>query len=95
MENQTISKANISDDINAYVFIQTDCGCLDTVLSETKNIEQVMSTAVISGNYDVLIKVNVRRLEDLFKVSEKIKMIKGISQATTHIIEKEIINCSS
>jgi len=89
-----MSKGNKSGDINAYVFIQTDCGALDAVLSETKNIDQVMSTAVISGNYDVLLKINVHRLEDLFKVSEKIKMIKGINLATTHIIEKEVITCS-
>ena len=91
VESLAMSKTNTTmNEINAYVLIQAHCGSIDKVLLETKNIKQVMSTAVISGKYDVLVKVNVPRLEDLFNVSEKIKMINGIQQATTHIVEKEV-----
>lgn len=81
----------VDDEINAYVFIQTYSGFLDSVILDTQKIREVMSTAVISGYYDVLVKVNVHCLEDLFNVSERIKMIKGIQHATTHIIEKEVL----
>ncbi len=91
MENTTMDRNIVNEEINAYVFIQTYSGFLDSVILDTQKIREVMSTAVISGNYDVLVKVNVHCLEDLFNVSERIKMIKGIQQATTHIIEKEFL----
>jgi hypothetical protein len=92
LEKIALHTSNDAGSINAYVFIQTRCGTIEKVVSETRNIKHVLSTEIISGNYDVVLRVNVHQLEDLHRVSERIKMISGINQAITHIIEKEIVS---
>ncbi|RLF33661.1 MAG: hypothetical protein DRN08_05320, partial [Thermoplasmata archaeon] len=40
--------------------------------------------------YDVILRVQVKSLENLMKLTNKLQMIDGIKRTTTQVIEKEI-----
>ena len=66
-------------------------GQLETVLDRLKNIEEAESIAVTTGEYDIVLRIKVSSLEELYRVTiEKIHKINGIVNTLTHIIEKEL-----
>ncbi|MGQ4833001.1 MAG: Lrp/AsnC family transcriptional regulator [Candidatus Asgardarchaeia archaeon] len=77
--------------IYAYIFIKVAIGQLENVLNRLKNIEEAESIAVTTGEYDIVLRIKVSSLEELYRVTiEKIHKIDGIVNTLTHIIEKEI-----
>ena len=44
----------------------------------------------VAGEFDIVARVQVKSLEKLLKVTDKIQMIKGVNKTTTQVIEKEI-----
>ncbi len=77
--------------IYAYIFIKVAIGQLETVLDRLKNIEEAESIAVTTGEYDIVLRIKVSSLEELYRVTiEKIHKIDGIVNTLTHIIEKEL-----
>ena len=77
--------------IYAYIFIKVAIGQLETVLDRLKNIEEAESIAVTTGEYDIVLRIKVSSLEELYRVTiEKIHKINGIVNTLTHIIEKEL-----
>lgn len=76
--------------INAYILIHVRTGFSDDVIKEMRKIQNIRKISIIAGDYDIVIRVEVRSLDRLLKVTNKIQMIKGVSKTTTHIIEKEI-----
>jgi len=77
------------DFIHAYIFVRTQGGDMNRMLENAKKLKQVTSTAVVAGDYDVVMRVRVQTLDQLMKVTDKIQRINGILQTSTHIIEKE------
>lgn len=76
--------------INAYILITIEPGSTDKAISEMSKIENVAKISVVAGEYDVVVRVQVKSLEKLLKVTNKIQMIKGVKKTTTQVIEKEI-----
>ncbi|KAA0011532.1 MAG: Lrp/AsnC family transcriptional regulator [Thermoplasmata archaeon] len=76
--------------IKAYILVRTRVGKLEEVLEKAKEIENVENISVVSGDYDIIIKVKVNDLEDLMKLTDKLHLINGIKQTVTYVIEKEI-----
>jgi len=76
--------------IKAYILILTYVGNLHTVLEEMRKIENLESIAVVAGDYDIIVKVEVEKLEDLMDITNKIHSIKGVKRTNTQVIEKEI-----
>ena len=76
--------------IKAYILVLTYVGNLKTVLEEMRKIENLESIAVVAGDYDIIIKVEVEELEDLMEITNKIHSIKGVKRTNTQVIEKEI-----
>jgi len=74
----------------AYILINVAIGKVDHVMSKLREIENVKSIAVVAGEFDLIVRVEVKSLEKLFDVTEKIHRIDGITKTTTHIVEKEI-----
>jgi DNA-binding Lrp family transcriptional regulator len=81
---------NQLDFIHAYIFVRTQGGDMNRMLENAKKLKQVTSTAVVAGDYDLVMKVQVQTLEQLMKVTDKIQCLHGILQTSTHIIEKEV-----
>ncbi|MDI6839890.1 MAG: Lrp/AsnC ligand binding domain-containing protein [bacterium] len=73
--------------ISAYVFINTDAGKVDKVLEKVKKLPDVKEAHIVTGYYDVIVRVQA---DDLLKlgevVAEKIHEIDGVRSTTTSII---------
>ena len=76
--------------INAYILVNMEPGDSDKSIHEMRKIENVVKISVVAGEYDIVVRVQVNRLENLLKVTNKIQMIKGVIKTTTQVIEKEI-----
>jgi DNA-binding Lrp family transcriptional regulator len=55
-----------------------------------RKIENIEKISVVAGEYDIVVRVHVKHLENLLKVTEKIQMIEGVKKTTTQVIEKEL-----
>lgn len=76
--------------MKAYILILTYVGNLQAVLEELRKIDHIDSIAVVAGDYDIIIKTNVKTPEILMELTDKIHLIKGIKRTNTQVIEKEI-----
>jgi DNA-binding Lrp family transcriptional regulator len=76
--------------INAYVLIAMQPGNLDNAFKEMSKTENVENTSVVAGEYDMVVRVKVKTLENLYVVTDKIRMIGGVEKTTTHVVEKEL-----
>ena len=81
----------ILKDISAYIFIKVAIGKLQDVVEKLREIGCAESIAVTTGEFDIVLRVKVKDLEELYDVTtNKIHKIDGIISTLTHIIEKEI-----
>lgn len=78
--------------ITAYLLIRTQGGDLITLIEKAKKLKHVKSTAIVAGDYDVIIRVNTPNLEQLMDVTDKIQSLNGVQLTSTHIIEKEALS---
>ena len=76
--------------ISAYILITIEPGTTNKAILEMKKIEHVVKISVVAGEYDVVARVQVKTLEKLLDVTNKIQMIKGVKKTTTQVIEKEL-----
>ena len=76
--------------INAYILITMEPGDTDIAISEMRKIENVAKISVTAGEFDIVVRVQVKSLDKLLKVTNKIQMINGVKKTTTQVIEKEI-----
>ena len=53
-------------------------------------IDNIVKISVVAGEFDIVVRVHIKSLEILLKVTDKIQMIKGVNKTTTQVIEKEI-----
>jgi len=65
-------------------------GKTDKAIAEMRTIENVEKISVVAGEFDIVVRVHVKSLENLLKVTEKIQMIEGVKKTTTQVIEKEL-----
>lgn len=76
--------------INAYILTVMEPGDSDKAIKEMRKVENVEKISVVAGEYDIVVRVFVKDLEDLLRVTNKLQMIKGVKKTTTQVIEKEI-----
>ena len=65
-------------------------GNSDKLIKEMRKIENIAKISVVAGDYDIVVRVQVKNLEGLLKVTNKIQMIEGVKKTTTQVIEKEL-----
>ena len=76
--------------ISAYLLINIKPGNSDKIITEMRKIENVAKISVVAGEFDIVVRVQVKSLDKLLKVTNKLQMIDGVNKTTTQIIEKEI-----
>ena len=76
--------------VNAYILITMRPGNSDKAIKEMRKIENVEKISVVAGEYDIVVRVHVKSLDQLLKVTNKLQMIDGVKKTTTQVIEKEI-----
>ena len=65
-------------------------GDSETPIKEMRKIENVEKISVVAGEFDIVVRVHVKTLEKLLKVTNKLQQIPGVIKTTTQVIEKEI-----
>ncbi len=76
--------------INAYILLNMKPGNNDKAIKEMRKIEDIAKISVVAGEYDIVVRVQIKNLDRLLKVTDRIQMINGVMKTTTQIIEKEI-----
>ena len=76
--------------INAYILIRMQPGHTEKAITEMSTIDSVEKISVVAGDYDIVVRVRAKSLENLLKVTNKLQMIDGVKKTTTQIIEKEL-----
>lgn len=70
----------------AFVLVNVDMGSEKDVLEQLKNIQNVKEGWVVYGIYDIIVKLQAERTEQLKEViSEKIRKIEGVRNTLTLI----------
>ena len=60
------------------------------LLKLIRKLENIEKISVVAGEYDIVIRVRVKSLGNLLKVTDKIQLIEGVKKTTTQVIEKEL-----
>jgi DNA-binding Lrp family transcriptional regulator len=76
--------------ISAYILITMQPGKNDKAIKEMRAINNIAKISIIAGEYDIVVRAQVKNLEELLDVTDKLQMIEGVGKTTTQIIEKEI-----
>ena len=76
--------------ISAYILITMQPGKTDKAIKEMRKIENVAKISIIAGEYHIVVRAQVKNLEELLTVTDKLHVVDGITKTTTQIIEKEI-----
>ena len=76
--------------ISAYILVQISPGNTGKIITEMRKIDNIVKISVVAGEFDIVVRVQVKNLEKLLNVTDKIQMIKGVNKTTTQVIEKEI-----
>jgi len=64
----------------------------DQVFAEIKKLEQIQEASATYGSYDLVIKINLKTIEDLDRfLFEQIRRIKGITETSSMIVAKQVI----
>jgi DNA-binding Lrp family transcriptional regulator len=59
------------------------------VIEELRKIPQIKKIMYLTGDYDILIEIEVENSEELFEIfANKIDLIQGITVSNTHVIMK-------
>ena len=65
-------------------------GYADKTIKEMRKIENVEKISVVAGEFDIIVRVHIKTLEKLLKVTNQIQKIDGVKKTTTQVIEKEL-----
>ena len=70
--------------VKAYVLIQTEVGKSAQVSAQVARLEGVISTADVTGPYDVIVQVEADTIDDLGKmVVSRMQLADGITRTLT------------
>lgn len=76
--------------ISAYILINMRPGNSHKAIEEMRKIENVQKISAVAGEFDIVVRVHIKSLDKLLKVTNKLQMIEGVKKTTTQVIEKEI-----
>jgi len=76
--------------IHAYILVIMQPGFSNKAVDEITKQEKVVKTSVIAGEYDIIIRVNVKTLHELHELTMIFHKIKGVKKTITSLIEKEL-----
>ena len=80
--------------VKAYIITCMTPGPYTKSLEEIKKINHIEKISLVTGEYDIVVKVDVKNLEQLHLLTTQLQKIHGVEKTTTHVIEKEFITPS-
>jgi len=58
-------------------------------ISRLKGIKNIEKISIVTGDYDIVVKVNVNNVGQLHKLTSQLRKVDGVEKTNTQIIEKE------
>lgn len=72
--------------ITAYILMVTQSGTEGKVLKKLKKAKEVKDITIVYGEYDIIMKVEVKEMEDLQRfIIKNIRAIKDVERTSTMI----------
>lgn len=76
--------------VAAYLLCKVRMGYVQRVVEALRELEAATSIAVTTGEFDVIVRLDLPSLEDLYHVTvDRIGKIEGLEDLATAVIEKE------
>jgi len=75
--------------IQAYIMTNMYPGTYSKAIDEIRKLNFVENISVVTGDYNVVVKVNVKNLGQLHKLTSQIHKVNGVEKTNTQVIEKE------
>jgi len=72
----------------AFVLVTVDTGREQEVIEDLKKIPQIKNIDYVYGNFDLVVKVKVKSMNELQKVLDKIRQMDHIRSTLTMIIRR-------
>jgi DNA-binding Lrp family transcriptional regulator len=79
----------MTEKVLAYILMDLELGRTDDVVEALRKIDEATAVAVTTGNYDVVVLLETKNLEELYEITvQKIHKIPGIKETQTAVVEK-------
>ncbi len=78
-----------NEKMKAYILINAKLGKTNEVLAKLKKIPGIITVAVITGEYDIIVRVETEDMNEMYNRTQEVHLIDGIIETTTSIIQKE------
>ncbi|MHA1608564.1 MAG: Lrp/AsnC ligand binding domain-containing protein [Candidatus Njordarchaeales archaeon] len=75
--------------ITAYIMINVEIGRTEEVFRALQNLEGIELVSITAGEFDIIVRISVESLEELFEKTERIHQIEGLVRTLTLVVEKE------
>lgn len=72
--------------MKAYILVNSEPGMIWDVAEAALKIEGVKEAHAVTGQFDDIIQVEFRRMEDLGKIIERVQAIKGVVRTQTLVV---------
>jgi DNA-binding Lrp family transcriptional regulator len=77
--------------IDAYILVVMQPGFTYDAVDKIIKIDEVTKTSVIAGDFDIIIRISIKDLNQLHTIIQRIQKIQGIKKTITSLIEKELL----
>ena len=77
--------------INAYILINVEIGQSASVFDEMKKIKSIIRISIVTGEFDIIARVEVDNMMKIHEVTEEIQQIPGIKATSTQMISLEVL----
>ncbi|MEM2142649.1 MAG: Lrp/AsnC ligand binding domain-containing protein [Candidatus Thorarchaeota archaeon] len=74
--------------ITVYILMKIEIGKTEQVLERLRSILEATKIAVVTGIYDIIVRLEVQDLDELYNITLKIHSIPGIRETSTAVVEK-------
>ncbi|MFX0063067.1 MAG: Lrp/AsnC ligand binding domain-containing protein [Candidatus Hermodarchaeota archaeon] len=77
--------------INAYILINVEIGQSASVFDEMKKVKSIKRISIVTGEFDIIARVEVDNMMKIHEVTEEIHQIPGIKATSTQMIALEVL----
>lgn len=72
--------------VRAYVFVESSKGRQREIAETLLQLPRIKATDVITGQFDVIARIEAEDLSDLWETVDKIQAVQGVTKTTTNIV---------
>jgi 2-isopropylmalate synthase len=76
--------------VAAYILIDVKRGFTEHVVKALSKVEKIQLLSVVTGEYDIIIRVVTDDLDDLYQLMiDNIDPVEGVNETITSVVEKD------